>query len=93
MAKSSDMKFQKGDVVVAIETSVIYGLYYKGDIGIIEDIWHCEEEGYYYVIPEFNCSVEGYKITHHRVKDSKIAMKLYKNNIRKVEDGWIYLKE
>jgi len=40
---------------------------------------------------EFN-TADGY-IEYHRVKDTKIARKVYSDKILKIEDNWIYLNE
>ena len=86
------MKFKVGDIVTKVKESVNvgYGNLYKGGIDTITHINNGQDSGQLTLKNHGNGhSIENFAV---RIKDTKIARKMNKNNIDNIEEGWIYLK-
>lgn len=89
-----DPKFEVGEIVVATKNSKLGRSFYsKGDTGTIRKRWLDSKEEWLYTIDEFACSVKADKIDYPKVRDTEIARTLYKNKIRRIENGWIYISK
>jgi len=84
------MKFKKGDRVVDL-SSANFGI---GTIGNIEDFNHYYVRFDQQTYKDSECHLrQDRQLEYARLPYTKITEKLHKNNIDKIEDGYIYLKE
>jgi hypothetical protein len=83
-------KFEVGDVVVATRDMAVLDYYKKGDIGTVKMI-RKRMNSTFYLIPEFgDHTLREPSIEHLTMSDTEIARKLYKDKIRRIENGRIY---
>ena len=91
----SGNKFKVGDLV-KVKTTNLYRFTgtivdhntTRGD----DNYWAVRLDTIHYDTPNEYHGYSTGNIEHARIKDTKIARKMNKNNIRKIEDGWIYKK-
>jgi len=98
---SKGPKFEVGDKVVVTENSEYLerdtgkNRYKLGEIGTVIEVEYTNL-GYWVdvLFKDYgkNLGFDEKDLKHARIRQNPIAEKVYRNQIDKIEDGWIYLK-